>query len=333
MKTLRFSIEDSSYAGEIRRNAVQLAGTLGFGEAMQSDLAIVTNELCSNICKHAGHGEVLLTAVDGALHILALDKGRGMRNVTQCLEDGFSTTGTRGTGLGAIRRLARRFDIYSQEGRGTVLYAAFGGVAQPPFELGAVAVPYPGEEVSGDAWARVQKAPGLHKIAMADGLGHGLLASKAADTVVKVFPGLQRQTPVQDIQSLHEVLRATRGAAVSVAEIDFNHHRINYAGLGNVSGSIVAPTGSKRMISYNGTAGVQLRKVQPMSYPFGTDNLLVMYTDGLVSHWDIADYPGLFLRHPFLVAGLLYRDFTRNTDDVTVLVARLNTHETSSAQL
>jgi hypothetical protein len=47
-----------------------------------------------------------------------------------------------------------------------------------------------------------------------------------------------------------------------------------------------------------------------------------MYTDGLGSHWDINAYPGLKNRHPSLLAGILYRDFGRRRDDVTVVVAR-----------
>lgn len=324
MKTYRFKIQDSSYAGEIRRTCANLADILGFGEALKANIPIVINEICSNICKHAGNGEVLLAVFDASLHVLALDKGPGMRNAHECLKDGFSTSGTAGTGLGAISRLASRFDIYSQENRGTALYAAFCEEAPDrPFELGAVNVPHPGEEVSGDGWSWVSKGPRAFKIAVADGLGHGLLANRAAETVAARFPALARQSPLEDIESLHQVLRATRGAALAIAELDLDNGKVNYAGLGNIVGTLVSPVGVRRMISYNGTVGVQLRKVQAMSYPLAPETLLVMHSDGLVTHWDLHAYPGLVNRHPFLAAGILFRDFNRNTDDVIVLVARI----------
>ena len=50
--------------------------------------------------------------------------------------------------------------------------------------------------------------------------------------------------------------------------------------------------------------------------------LLVLHSDGLASHWALEDYPGLALRHPGLIAGVLYRDLDRGTDDVTVVVIR-----------
>ena len=47
-----------------------------------------------------------------------------------------------------------------------------------------------------------------------------------------------------------------------------------------------------------------------------------MYSDGLASHWDLAPYPGLRTRDPSVIAGVLYRDFSRRRDDVTVVVAK-----------
>jgi hypothetical protein len=49
---------------------------------------------------------------------------------------------------------------------------------------------------------------------------------------------------------------------------------------------------------------------------------MVMFSDGLASHWSLDDYPGLRQRHPTLIAAVLYRDFSRRRDDVTVVVAR-----------
>ena len=47
-----------------------------------------------------------------------------------------------------------------------------------------------------------------------------------------------------------------------------------------------------------------------------------MHSDGLTTHWTLERLPGLAARHPSLIAGVLYRDFKRGRDDVTVVVAR-----------
>jgi len=48
----------------------------------------------------------------------------------------------------------------------------------------------------------------------------------------------------------------------------------------------------------------------------------VIHSDGLGTHWDLGRYPGLAQREPSLIAGVLYRDFARRRDDVTVVVGR-----------
>jgi hypothetical protein len=48
--------------------------------------------------------------------------------------------------------------------------------------------------------------------------------------------------------------------------------------------------------------------------------LLVMHSDGLTGRWTLDRYPGLLVRHPALVAAVLYKDFLRGRDDATVVV-------------
>jgi hypothetical protein len=49
--------------------------------------------------------------------------------------------------------------------------------------------------------------------------------------------------------------------------------------------------------------------------------MLLLHSDGLISHWSLDGYPGVIRCHPGLIAGVLYRDFRRAHDDVTVVVA------------
>jgi len=46
----------------------------------------------------------------------------------------------------------------------------------------------------------------------------------------------------------------------------------------------------------------------------------VLRSDGLATHWSFEPYLGLIRRHPSLIGSVLYRDFCRGRDDVTVLV-------------
>ncbi len=81
-----------------------------------------------NAVLHGAGGEVLLRTPadgDGPLELLVIDRGPGIADVAKALQDGYSTAGTPGTGLGAAVRMSDTFDLYSAPTTGTVLYARF----------------------------------------------------------------------------------------------------------------------------------------------------------------------------------------------------------------
>jgi hypothetical protein len=119
---------------------------------------------------------------------------------------------------------------------------------------------------------------------------------------------------------IHAGLRATRGAAVAIARFEAAKAALVYGGIGNIAGSIVSGSETRRMISLNGTAGHVARRIQTFDYPY-SGGLVVMHSDGLATGWSLDRYPGVTRMHPTLIAALLYRDFARGRDDVTVLVA------------
>jgi len=321
-------IVDRSQVGEARRRVVELAVRVGLGEVPREKLALLVNELGTNLVKHAGGGELLVRALPErrALEVLALDKGGGMASVEESFRDGHSTSGSAGTGLGAVRRLASFVDVYSSRPGGTAIVAHVtapdaSGLAARRWEVGAVCVAKSGEEVCGDDWAAVETAQGYH-LMMADGLGHGLGAAEAARAAVQCFERDPTLGPAAQVAAIHQALRGTRGAAVAVVGIDRRTGVVIFAGVGNIAGSIIADHGSRHLASLNGTAGHTLHKITEFSYPWTDDALLLLHTDGLISRWDLDRYPGLVRRHPSLVAGVLFRDFNRGRDDVTVVAAR-----------
>jgi hypothetical protein len=74
------------------------------------------------------------------------------------------------------------------------------------------------------------------------------------------------------------------------------------------------------MVSHNGTLGAQLLRRQQFEYECSPGDRIVMHSDGMSARWSLSAYPGLFLRHAAVIAGVLYRDHARARDDVTVLV-------------
>lgn len=319
-------VEDCSITSEARNEARALAHSLGFQEEGVERAAIVASEACTNLLKHAGGGSVFMTPSRNGvtLELLALDKGPGMANLRECLRDGFSTAGTPGNGLGAIGRLSSFSDIYSQPGRGTVLYSVISNDSQinlPAPRMTVLRVPKPGEAVCGDNW-ELKQGRGRVTFMVADGLGHGPNAAEAAHCAAEIVRKHADAAPKDLLESVHQGLRHTRGAAVSIVELDEDRRVVRFAGLGNVAGSLCHRDGLRQqMVSMNGTAGMEGRNIfREFSYPWPEGAVVVLHSDGLGTRWDLAEYPSLVSRGSGLIAGALFRDYWRGTDDALVAV-------------
>lgn len=328
-------VTDPTHAGEVRRHAAACAERANLGERERGSLAIVVTEMVTNLVKHAGSGTMVLEGItqngSSGVRVLGLDKGPGIRDLTTALRDGYSTAGTGGNGLGAIKRLSNAFDIYTAPGLGTAVLAEFwppkrNGHHAHAIEVGVVSVPIKGEEVCGDGWG-ARKTSESMLLMVVDGLGHGILASEAAREAERIFTSIRGDSITSILQDSHDALKKTRGAAMAVASVNFESRLLSFAGIGNIGSSIMTPLGSRGMASHNGIVGHQMQRVQEFSFPWNADSILVMHSDGLKSSWDLKPYPGIWNKHPGLIAGMLYRDFSRERDDVTVLVAKNRSEE------
>ncbi len=324
-------IQDQSQVGEARRIATAHADFAGLNETELGRVAIIVTELANNVIRHAGRGRIVLQQVDrGAaatgIRLLALDQGPGIRSTGEALRDGFSTAGTAGEGLGAIRRLSSVFDIYSVLDQGTVVLSEVwkGPQGSDGFEVGSVLLPFPGEEECGDSLEFLSQQKGCQVI-IADGLGHGPLAADASREAVRVFResrGADPESPLRQIQLIHAALHKTRGAAAAAAFISKEEGTLRFCGLGNIAAAIVSPEDHRIAVSHSGIVGHQAHKFQEFSYPWSAESVLIMASDGISTQWRLERYPGLLRRHAALIAGLLVRDFSRGRDDVSVLVVR-----------
>jgi len=328
------AVHENTDVAAARRAASSIAIKAGFDEHDAARVAVIATEAASNLLKHARGGDLILRDVSlpaaPRLEILAVDRGKGMSNPARCFEDGYSTAGSPGTGLGAIARASQLFDLYSASGNGTVLLSRAVSNGADPLNghtgkdvvIGAINAPYPGEEVSGDAWT-YSSQPGRLRILLADGLGHGILASEASHAALPCLDEPRNTQPADVIEDANVRLKITRGAAVGVAEVDFRAETLLFSGMGNIVAAIIAPSEVKRqLVSMNGTVGHETTKARQFEYPFEPASLLIMHSDGLSSHWGLEKYPGLFQKHPSIIAGVLFRDFRRTRDDATVVVAR-----------
>lgn len=334
------AVSDPSSVGEARRRAQEFATLLGFDEQDSAQVGLVVTETATNIVKHARAGTILLRALprttsavagDDArgrgLEILAIDKGPGIADSTTAGRDGYSTAGTLGLGLGSIERVAGHSEMYTRREGGVVLLAQSWPRGSAPvhegrsFDVGAISVPVTGETECGDQWY-VETHAHRVRVLVVDGLGHGPLAAAAAREAVATFRAYRDDKPGAAIERAHLALRPTRGAAAIAIELDGQARIARWCGAGNVAASIFSDGVRRQLVSHNGTLGHGTIRTQEFQAPWPEGSLLVAATDGVTTRWALDAYPGLEGRHPSIVAGILYRDFSRGRDDVTIVALR-----------
>ena len=319
-------IEDSSQVGHARRTAQRLAEQHGFDATDAGRVALVATELASNILKHATRGELHLRtlprSVGAGIEILAIDRGQGF-DVQACLTDGFSTRGTQGIGLGALSRQTDVFDVYADSRGSVVLTRLYQRLDKAPDQrLGINQHSLRQDPACGDVWHVAFNGSGISALVI-DGLGHGEEAERAARAGEKTFALSPFTSPTLLLEDIHQAMIGTRGGALAIAQFDGERDALRFVGIGNIGACLIAPDKSRGLASHPGIVGGQYRKAQPFDYAHVNGQLLIMYSDGLQSRWNLQDYPGLVHRHPAVIAAILHRDFCRGRDDVTVLVVAL----------
>lgn len=344
--------------------ATEFARNLDFGETESRAIGTVVSELATNIIKYADHGQVKIEEVEASgrrgVRVTVTDRGPGIENLEQALQDHFSSSGTLGLGLPGVRRMVDEFDVQSEVGHGTTVtvskwgrrvgnarsrleiapssgseaFAERGtvrnvetfGTSSPDgraLEVAAVNRPCRGELVSGDAVAWVEVDGGV-LFAVVDGLGHGRdanIAAKAATRYVKREPSADLE---RLMFQLDERLGETVGAAVALCSIDIRSGMIRYCAIGN---TVLRIEGDRavRIGAAPGTVGGRVGRVRVESAQLSEGEVLLMHTDGVSDRTGFDGYPQLRYHAPETVVETIIKRFGKSHDDATCVACRFRT--------
>ena len=340
------AVTEEAHIGVARRSIRRCASEMGFTERQLAEIEIAIKELGSNAVKFSrGTGQILFARADtelepAGLEIIYYDKGPGIEDPAMAVEDGFTTTSTMGAGLGAIKRMADEFYIYSNVQSQTRRLSAYGRTTYGTTIVfrkrvngaedsehrkalwGAITRPSTGFEENGDAYI-IKRIDDRLLLAIIDGLGHGLGALQAAREAVATIESYAAQSVETIIRATHEALRPTRGAVLGLAVIDCLTGALEYAGIGNTDFRALGGRSPIRLISLNGTLGSRLDRVKVFKEQLPKVATIIMSTDGISERWDTEGYPGLLGLHPQLLCAAVMRDYSRSNDDATILCGRL----------
>jgi anti-sigma regulatory factor (Ser/Thr protein kinase) len=325
-------VHEPSQVAEVRRVVAELALAQSMSAAEAGRCALVATEVSTNLVKYGKRGSVTVDAFSewgtAGIQIVATDKGPGFSDFTASSRDGVSTGGSLGIGLGGIMRGSDLFEVFTAAGQGSALLSRIArGNSKPKVPDGALAVgsrraAMRGQVECGDACSYT-RAGGWQRLCVVDGLGHGPLAARAAaEAIAFVRAAAAAATPIEILARAHEALKPTRGAVMAIAAIDHAAGRLCFAGVGNVAATIYVGEESHHLLSVEGVVGYQSRTLRMEEHTWHDGCTLILASDGVSTRWNLARYPGLLNRHPTLIASVIHRDFARDTDDATLLVAK-----------
>ncbi len=117
------AIRSSADVVSVRQRVRQVTQDLRFSLVDQTKLVTAASELARNTLEHGSGGacrlEVLAEPPRTGVRLTFEDQGPGIANVELALQDGYTTGGGLGLGLGGARRLVNEFAIESTPGKGT----------------------------------------------------------------------------------------------------------------------------------------------------------------------------------------------------------------------
>jgi serine/threonine-protein kinase RsbT len=116
-------IEEESDIVAVRNIVKAAAGRLKFGLIDITKLITAVSELARNTLIHGGGGIVIVDEITSGnrvgLRVVFEDEGPGIANITQAMQDGFTTWNGMGIGLPGSKRVVDEFRIESEVDKGT----------------------------------------------------------------------------------------------------------------------------------------------------------------------------------------------------------------------
>ncbi len=329
---ISYEIQDRSFVSFVKREIRNAAVQAKFSESRVGTIDIAVSELTSNIIKHAGSGELLYRFTtksnSGVFEILCIDGGPGIRDISNAMKDGVTTTNTLGQGLGALKRLSDTFYIYSIVRWGTICYCKIYSSTQitevetAEVKVKGLNVCKPGQKVSGDGFEIIH-GQNFTKIFMGDGLGHGKEAHDAVQLAITHFKISAENDPSEILRAVHDAVKKTRGLVATAAVIDHSRKIWKLCGVGNIAARLSEGLLSKSYVSYNGIVGLNIpTTLKNHQSEFTRHQCLIMTSDGIRTRWDLSQFPSILRYDPLMLAAVIYKESARKTDDMSILVAR-----------
>ena len=326
-----------------RRRISDLARSSGFADRT-GDISLALTELCTNLFKYAGGGTVTTRLYpdsahhggkapeDPGLEITVTDSGPGIYNVQRAFEDGFSSSNSRGSGLGKVNQAADEIDVTTGPEGTKFTFRVWSRSPDkgsdstvPPLSFGFATRKHPAMEQNGDAF--------IHKlwdnralIGVIDGVGHGGPAHEASSKAREYVENHYDVSLKSVLAGTNRACRGTRGAVAGLLRFHWDEEGadIEFAGVGNIECGMVADQEKEHLISMRGLLGSSfpVPRIEFREWTGKGPKTIFLHSDGIKSHWCFEDFEGIMEQSAPAMANRLLSELGRTNDDATIAIAK-----------
>ena len=255
--------------------AATLAASAGFDRYRCADIETAVSEICSNALRHADGGWATIRILGGRFEVVVTDRGPGFSSQPA------SSRGL-GVGLEGAGRLMGTLTIDSlpDGSRVTISHElpSRTGTDASAWAVTAVFRAKSGQAAVGDAAVATELGDRSIRVALADGLGSGAEAAKAARRVLDELKLVAHDSPSEALKMADIAARDTRGAAAAVVFVTEQGEGL-HAGLGDVSCQITSP--AEHLPSRPGFVGSGDTAATDTAFDLVADSAVLLWTDGL----------------------------------------------------
>ena len=327
--TTEHEVRSEGDIASVAASTAECATSIGFDKTETEELKIVVSELAANVLDHANGGVITLAELGHrdkqGLRIESTDAGPGFTDVDVAFEDGHSTMGSLGKGLGAVNRLSDSVAI-TESGepphRTTVradrwLGPPYEQTVDCPLDFGAASRAKVRGTPNGDSFV-IKQWNDHALVGVIDGLGHGPNAHRAA-MAARSYVERHFDQPLEAIfTGTDRACQGTRGVVMALARFDWQTETAELAGIGNISCKVEGV--EKDIVTRRGVLGGTSPDAVVRTIDWNPSNRLVFHSDGVTTRWDLEECTDIRGEPAGVQARRLLDRYGKHNDDETVLV-------------
>ena len=320
--SIEFIVSSDEDICRVRSEMSKFAGKIRLTEKELEELRIVITEISRNIIKHSSSGKLSISFGEGeekGVYIVA-ENPTDSKDTTEIFDDGYSTANSLGIGLGAVKRLLTDVKVNVEDGKFILTgKKIFSGKKDSVIQTSVYSRPKPGFKSNGDAYF-IKRYEDSAIVAVLDGIGHGDKASEASRMALKVIEDKFRDDLEKIVLTVHRKLHGSRGCVIGIVRMN-KEGKIEYLGVGNVRTQIYTTDMYKRLVSFDGLLGSNIRTLRTDRLTLSTPCLIVLHSDGVASF--NFDDKRIVYRPVMEVAKESFEKHKKSSDDATLLIARI----------